>query len=401
MIRLLSINLGNLGSTGKIMYGISEIATKNDYITFCAYPKRDTNATLNKNDYIICNNLFRKIYEKLDGYIGVQNSFSIIPTLFLIKKINKIQPSIIQLHNLHGGYINLLIFFNYLYRKNISVVWTLHDCWAFTGRCPHFVLQRCEKWKTSCKKCTYPKEMYPIAYFDHTKLMWEKKKKLFTKLKNLTIVTPSFWLADLVKESFLKNYNIKVINNGIDLEIFKPRESNFREKYKIENKFLILGVSNAWGYSKGLDVFIKLSKELDEQYQIVLVGTNNYIDKMLPKNIITIHRTDNQKELAKIYSIADIFVNPTREDTFPTVNIEALACGIPVITFNTGGSPEIIDSKSGFVINSNKIDDLKEKIIELKENNLFKKDDCINRARLFNQKDRFKEYIDLYNEILK
>lgn len=187
--------------------------------------------------------------------------------------------------------------------------------------------------------------------------MWQLKKKWFTGVKNMTIVTPSRWLARLAQESYLKEYSIQVINNGIDLNVFKPTQSNFRERYEIPaEKHIILGISFAWGYRKGLDCFVEMAEKLGEQYQIVLVGTDDEIDKNLPHNIISIHRTQNQKELAEVYSAADVFAMPTREENYPTVNMEAIACGTPVVTFRTGGSPEMLDDKTGIVVEANNIE---------------------------------------------
>jgi glycosyltransferase involved in cell wall biosynthesis len=219
---------------------------------------------------------------------------------------------------------------------------------------------------------------------------------LFTSIENLTIVTPSNWLASIVKQSFLSDKRVEVINNGIDLTVFKPTSSNFIEKYCLQNKKIVLGVAFDWGARKGLDVFIELSKLLDNTYQIVLVGTNSQVDKQLPSNIISIHQTNNQTELAEIYSVADVFVNPTREDTFPTVNIESLACGTPIVTFNTGGSPEIIDETCGVVVNKNDVVGMKNAIINVCENNLFSVESCVNRAKNYDMYDKFNEYVTLY-----
>ena len=219
-------------------------------------------------------------------------------------------------------------------------------------------------------------------------------------MKNLTIVTPSQWLADLVKQSFLKDYPIKVIHNGIDLTVFKPTPSDFRKKYGIpENKFILLGVAFGWGARKGLDVFIELAHRLNkEKFQIVLVGTDNNVDKQLPQEIISIHRTQNQAELAEIYSAADLFVNPTREENYPTVNMEAIACGTPVVTFRTGGSPEILTERTGSIVDCDDIDALQKEIERICETKPFSKEDCITRAKEFDENVRFKEYLELYKE---
>ena len=229
--------------------------------------------------------------------------------------------------------------------------------------------------------------------------MWQLKKQWFTGIKNFTIVTPSKWLAGLVKESYLKSYPVKVINNGINLNVFKPRKSDFREQYSIPpSRIIVLGVAFGWGYKKGLDCFIELAKELDkEKYQIVLVGTDDKVDEILPDNIISIHRTENQDELAEIYTAADVFVNPTREEVLGLVNIEAQACGTPVITFNTGGSPECVDENSGFVVDS--FDEL----LEVLNNRQYVEATralCIKSSRRFYDKMKYGEYLNLYNEVI-
>lgn len=401
MKRIVSINLGNSESTGNIMRGITNSAIDLGYEAICAYPLRLKNNKILDKDIVICGIFHNLLSGMIDRLIGISNCGSFFSTWKLIRKLEKFHPEIIHLHNIHGGYINLPMLFRYMKKNNISLVWTLHDCWAFTGRCPHFVLSKCEKWKTGCYSCPFPKNYYPATLFDTSKVMWKLKKKWFTSLKDVTIVTPSKWLAELVEKSFLKKYPIKVINNGIELEVFKPKESNFKKKYKIEKKFVILGVSSGWSPRKGIDIFIKLSKELNENYQIVLVGTNDKIDKILPKNIISIHHTHNQEQLIEIYSAANVFLNPTREDTFPTVNIEALACGIPVITFKTGGSPEIIDNLSGIIVECDDLVGLKHAIELTCENKKFLKKDCLKRAKFFEKQKRFTEYIKIYDSIIE
>ncbi len=293
--------------------------------------------------------------------------------------------------------MNLPMLFDYIKRHHVHVIWTLHDCWPFTGRCPYFDIAKCDKWKKGCGNCPYPKDSYPPSLVDKTAKMWKLKKKWFTEVKNMTIITPSQWLADNVKESFLKDYPVKVINNGINISVFKPTESGFKQEYGIGNKYMLLGVADSWGVRKGLDVFVELSKRLDStKYQIVLVGTNDSVDKQLPDNIISVHRTQNQKELAEIYTSADLFVNPTREENYPTVNMESIACGTPVLTFRTGGSSEIMDETCGAVVDCNDIDALESEIIRIAEEKPFTLEKCLRRAKQFDQNERFMEYIDLY-----
>lgn len=399
-MKLVSINSSNFGSTGNIMTNISDLATQNGFEAYICVPKsRDNSVKKVKNQIFIGNRFSRNIHLKAAEITGLQGCFSILSTYFFLKKIDKVKPDIIHLHNLHNCYINLNMLFNYIKRHNISTIWTLHDCWGFTGQCPYFTLAKCDKWKTGCYKCPQYKQ-YPKSYIDRTKTMWKLKKKWFTGIKSMTIVTPSKWLADLVQKSFLGEYPVKVINNGIDLSVFKPIESDFCKKYNCVGKFILLGVAFSWGKRKGLDVFVELSKRLDNHYQIVLVGTDENVDNILPENIISIHHTRNQQELAEIYSAADLFVNPTREEVFGLVNIEALACGSPVITFNTGGSPECVDETCGSVVDCDDVDALEKEIIRVCTEKPFSKEACLNRAKRFDVNQRFEKYVKLYSDIV-
>lgn len=396
---ILSINLGNFSSTGTIMREIAKKSEAAGYRVFQAFPDNDRNKPLLKNDIIICSKLSKKISEHLGILTGFYGCFSYFATKRFIKKAKRINPDIIHLHNIHGGYINLYLLFKYIKSSGASVVWTLHDCWGFTGHCAYFDMAGCEKWKTGCNNCPQLNE-YPRSNCDRTKIMYNLKKKWFTGISNMTIITPSQWLARLVKQSFLSEYPIKVINNGIDLSVFKPTESDFKKIYNCEEKFVILGVAFGWGKkSKGLDVFIELSKRLDERFRIIIVGTDDVIDEKLPKNIISIHRTQNQAELAKIYTIADLFVNPTLDENYPTVNMEAIACGTPVLTFNTGGSPEIPNDTCGVIVAKNDNDEIYEQIIKICSEKKFSLQACLERAKSFKMDDKYSEYVELYKKL--
>ena len=281
-----------------------------------------------------------------------------------IKKVKEYDPDVIHLHNIHGYYINIEILFNYLKEVDKKVIWTLHDCWAFTGHCSHFDYIGCDKWKAECEKCPQKKE-YPSSILkNNSNWNYEKKKQLFTSVNNMTIVTPSRWLSNLVKESFLNKYPIKVINNGIDLGIFKPTKSNFREKHNLQDKIIILGVASVWTKKKGFYYFIEVAKKLNDSFKVVMVGISEKQKTRLPKNILAISRTNNAKELAEIYSAADIFINPTLEDTYPTTNLEAIACNTKVITFDVGGSKEAVLDNNNSIVNGRDCDSLIDKIID-------------------------------------
>ncbi len=398
-MKIIEINSVNSGSTGNIMIGIAEIAAKQGHEVLICVPKSRGNLTRKlENQILIGNRLSRNIHLALGTLTGYQGMFSVLSTYHFIRHLKKENPDLIHLHNLHNCYINLPMLFGYIKKQEIPVVWTLHDCWAMTGQCPYFTMAKCEKWKTGCHDCPQL-DIYPASKVDRTATMWRLKKKWFTGIKNLTIVTPSKWLAGIVSESYLKSYPVKVIYNGIDLNVFKPRTSNFRSKYHIENQYIILGVAAGWGKRKGLDVFIELASKLDDRYQIVLVGTSE--ETKLPENIISIHHTQNQQELAEIYTAADIFVNPTREEVLGLVNIEALACGTPVITFDTGGSPECIDVTCGRIIPVDDIETLVNEITNICTQTPYSEKSCIKRANQFAKRERFTDYIILYEHLNK
>ena len=283
------------------------------------------------------------VYTRITDKTGFASTLS---TRKLLNWLDEIEPDIIHLHCIHGYFINISLLFTYIKEKNIKVIWTQHDCWAFTGHCAYFDACGCEKWKTGCHDCeqltTYPAS----RLMDNSKWNWKTKKELFTGA-NVTVVTPCEWLSELVKISFLREYPIRVIYNGIDTNVFKPTKSYFKKKNEIEAKKMILGVASEWTERKGLRDFIELDEMLDKkEYVIVLVGVSKKQVENLPKDIIALNRTNNIKELVEIYSAADVYFNPTYEDNFPTTNLEATACGTPVITYDTGGSPESVDPRA-------------------------------------------------------
>lgn len=387
------------GSTGKIAKGIHDACQNAGIECITAYRYHEDKNRIPDDAITVSSWWDCHVHNRLARYTLLQGCFSQSRTALFLKKISAFKPDIIHLHNLHGSFINLPMLFSYIKKNNIPVVWTLHDCWSFTGQCPYFDITKCDKWKTGCHHCPQIGG-YPKSIVDNTRLMYRLKKKWFTGIKNLTLVTPSEWLAGLVKESYLKEYSVQVINNGIDFSLFRPVESDFRQKHQIGDKKIILGVAFGWGERKGMDVFCKLAETLGEQYQIVLVGTDAAVDQKLPGNIISIHRTNDQQELAQIYSAADVFANPTREDNFPTVNIEALACGTPVITFRTGGSPEIIDGTCGSVVECDDVEAFEQEIIRVCNDKPYSQEACIKRAYQFDQKDKFKEYVKLYEDMV-
>ena len=295
-----------------------------------------------------------------------------------IEWVKTYNPDVIHLHNLHGYYINIEILFNYLRNCGKKVIWTLHDCWAFTGHSAYCDAIGCEKWKICCNHCPNKKE-YPRSYIDRSEKNWKRKKDILTGIANLTIVTPSYWLADLVRNSFLAEYPVEVIHNGIDTNEFHSVKSNFRDDYGIGDKFILLGVATSWNNMKGLTDFIKLADMLNDRYQIVLVGVTQEQKKAIPGKIKAIERTNSIRELANIYSAADLFLNLSYCENYPTVNLEAIACGTPILTYRTGGSPEIAEKYNGMVIERGDLTAVVEAVKTYKKEGINNKNPMIDR----------------------
>lgn len=402
-MRVVQINGGVFGSTGSIMFGIAEQLERSGGECICFSPVTVTNRIKEPDHRYEKIGTFnsRRLNVLLGRITGSDGCFSLFVTLKLIKKIKRFSPDIMHLHNIHGGYVNIPLLFRFAEKHNVRVVWTLHDCWAFTGHCPHYDMIGCKKWQTECHDCPIWRE-YPQSVFDNSKRMFHLKEKWYGNFNSLTLVTPSRWLAEQVEKSFLSHCRISVINNGIDLDTFKPKPTNFRVEHDMtDEQIMLLGVSFVWNDKKGLDVFKQLSERLDpDKYRIVLVGADKSVIASLPENIIAIERTQNKDELVEIYSAADVFINPTREDTFPTVNIESLACGTPVITFDVGGASETIDKTCGEAVPKDDINFMEEKINYVCDRKPFSENNCRQRALKFDKKDRFKEYVELYRSIM-
>jgi glycosyltransferase involved in cell wall biosynthesis len=384
------------GCTGRIVLGIHNVLVAQGCESAIAWGRINTVPesvrTIQIGNYIDqqLHGLYTRITDKCGfGSRRVTQEF--------IKKIEEYKPDLIQLHIMHGYYINLEILFKYIKKKNIPVVWTFHDCWAFTGHCPYFDLVGCDKWKTGCHDCQQKKH-HPTSWLvDNSEWNWKKKKELFNGIGNFTIVTPSEWMAGLVRQSFLKDCRIEVINNGINLNDFKPTQGNVYDKHDInKGKKIVLGVSSSWVKSKGIEDFTLLAERLPTDYQVVLVGLTKEQKESLPSNIIGIQRTDSVHELAELYTAAEVFVNPTYEDNYPTTNLEALACGTPVVTYRTGGSAEAVqESGCGEIVDQGDIEGLKSAIMcqckNQKENrSLYKCDEYLN----------YQKYYKLYQKML-
>lgn len=395
-MKILQINsVCGRGSTGRIVTDIADTLRKNGHESYVAYGYGDSNEP---NSYRMESNLYLKyniLKTRLFGKHGFYNKGA---TKGLVDWITQVDPDAIHLHNIHGHYLNIDMLFCFLKSRQKPVIWTLHDCWSFTGHCAHFDYVGCERWKTECKQCPQQRK-YPDSWLlDRSQESYRDKQGLFTSLDKMILVTPSKWLANQVKQSFLKDYPTITINNGIDLNTFKPTGANIRDKYGLKDKFIVLGVANYWDETKGLHSFSYLSRILDDKYQIMLVGISQRQRRKLPSNIICVQKTSDLETLAGIYSTADVFVNPTLEDNFPTTNLEAIACGTPVITFDTGGCKEIIDDYTGTVIPQGDMKTLIEsikKICTSGKNQFYSK--CIQKAqKKFNRTNRYHDYLNLY-----
>ncbi len=395
-MKILMVNVVcGIRSTGRICTDLAQILEKQGHTVKIAYGREHAPEEFKRYEMKIGQDFDVKLHGLKARMFDAAGFGSIHATKKFIKWIENYDPDIIHLHNIHGYYINIEVLFSYLKSCNKRIIWTLHDCWAFTGHTAYCDSIECTKWENGCGKCPLLKS-YPKSYLDFSKKNWIKKKRLFSDIPNMTIVTPSKWLAKLVKKSFLKNYDVKTIENGIDTSVFSYRPSDFRKKHNLFEKFILLGVATSWDDMKGLSDFIKLAEMLDDQFKIVLVGLSKDQLSQISKNILGIQRTSNLQELVEIYSAADLFLNLSYCENYPTVNIEAMACGTPVLTYRTGGSPEIVEKNGGFIIDRGNIQEVYDKIVFLKNNEL--KRVCIQKME-YDKKEACEKYLELYKNI--
>ena len=404
MPKLLQINItANWGSHGRIAEGIAQQAISQGWESHIAYG-RWANASQSQ--------LFR-IGSMADEYLHVAATrltdshglHSRRATRKLISYIHALRPDVIHLHNIHGYYLNYPLLFQFLSGAGIPVVWTLHDCWSFTGHCAHFMTVGCKRWMTECHHCPL-KRAYPQSFLlDASARNYQRKRKAFLSVTRTVIVTVSQWLDDVVSESFLNALPRRLIYNGIDMSRFciLPDGKGVLRKYGIPtDRHIVLGVASKWYRQKGIDDFFRLRRMLADDFSVVLVGLDKKQAKALPAGIIGVQRTDDVGELARLYSEASVFFNPTWEDNFPTTNIEALACGTPVVTYRTGGCPEAINDRNGCVVEQG---DIEAAVAAVKRLCNADRDSVRQECRQsvvhrFDQQERFKEYIDLYRRIL-
>lgn len=395
--KLVQINTVCNGSTGNIMGSIQKEAIAQGFEAISFYGRRKGYRFMPCEKFgnwisfwthVIVNTLF-----------DMQGAASVYYTKKMVNRLRELRPDIIHLHNLHGYYLNLSILFRYLDEEYTGkIFWTFHDCWPITGHCPYFVQAGCEKWKQECYRCPN-KKVYPISYgLDHSKENYEWKKDMFSRLNHLTIVCPSKWVKQTVEQSFLKDKSAVVVSNGINQDLFFPRtETTALEKYGIPyDKKIILGVASIWEPRKGLNDFLALSKVLSDEYRIVLVGLSKKQKKRMPSNIIGILRTENQEELAQIYTRADIFINPSWEETFSLVTVEAMACGTPVIAMRSSAVQELVKKENGILLENNNMEGYLNAIWFI-ENHTWKKEVVQNSVRNYTIGNMTKRIIELYD----
>lgn len=408
MGKLLQINpvIKENTSTGRIMRELSELAKACGWESYAAFSGgRDKARNTSFQPLPVGGKLSVIIHAIATRVFDAHGLASWCATKRFIKKIKQIKPDIIHIHNIHGYFLNYKILFKYLKESKIPVVWSIHDCWLFTGHCYSFQAVGCEKWKSGCGECPQ-KRAFPASYlFDRSAKNYRDKKEAFTTLSNITFVAISKWMRNELKSSFLSSKQIEVIHNGIDLELFKPSENqNIKEVYGFGNRHVILGIASIWLKEKGFDDFIKLSEKLSDNEVIVMVGRMTAQQKQaLPQKIITIPRTSDAEQLAQIYSCATAVVNATWQDNYPTINLEAIACGTPVITYKTGGSVESISPKehTGHIVERGDIDGIVKALREIETiDRGFIRDCCRDHAiKNFGKRERYMEYIELYNKL--
>jgi len=400
-IVLLQINVdANNGSNGSIARDIGTIALSKGWDSYIAYGRSSIPCD---SQLIRIGNVFDiRLHGLLTRLFDIHGLGSIIVTKRFIKKVKKIKPDIIHLHNIHGYYLNYKILFEYLKENSIPIVWTFHDCWPFTGHCGHFVKYKCAKWKTECNNCPAVHD-YPASwFFDRSTQCYNLKKRLFTGLESIHIATVSQWLQGLAQQSYFKKYPIHIIYDGIDVDSFCYRESNLRKQYNIENKVVVLSAAASWSRSKGWNDYIKLSGKMPDNYIIMLLGVNNEMIKKLPANIIGVPRVEDKKVLAEYYSMADVLLNLSYQETFGMTTAEAMACGTPGISYNVTACPELITKETGLVVDAGNLSQVLSAINKIVKNGKEKYSAACRKRVVenFNYKEVNKKYFEIYNEIL-
>lgn len=407
MKRLLQINpvLRTSTSTGRIMQEIGELAMQNGWESHVAYSKGRDGLKASTSHTLPIGNRWSVALHGLETRLLDRHGLgSTQATHRFVGEIERLRPDIIHIHNIHGYFLNYRVLFDYLSRCGIPVVWTVHDCWLYTGHCYYYTYADCDRWQTGCHDCPQQHE-FPASWLrDRSARNYADKKAAFTSMPKdkLVIVPVSQWICDEMQRSFLRGYDFRVIHNGINTSVFEPcATQEIRDRYGLGRKHVLLGVASIWSEEKGLDDFMRMSRQLNDDEVIVLVGITEKDRKRLPPHIIGIRRTENTRQLAELYSVADAFINPTRQDNYPTVNLEAIACGTPVITYRTGGSVEAVTDDTGFIVDTGDIEGLLEAARTASHRGKTYYRPLCRRYALdhFNKEDRYADYLRLYDEL--
>lgn len=401
MPTLLQINVdANNGSNGSIARDIGSIALSKGWKSYIAYGRRaipcDSQLIRVGNDFDV------KLHGILTRIFDIHGLGSIINTYLFIRKVRKIQPDIVHLHNIHGYFINYRILFNYLIKSAIPIVWTFHDCWPFTGHCGYFEAYKCEKWKELCHNCPGVHDYPSSLFIDNSKFNFTLKKKIFTSAKKLHITTVSSWLSRLVKQSFFSGYPITVVYDGVDTKTFHYSESNLRKEYGLEDKFVLLSAAANWTTTKGWNDYINLSRLLPADCVIMLLGVKDDEMKDLPKEIIGISRVEGKQKLAEYYSMADILLNLSYQETFGMTTAEAMSCGTPGISYNVTACPELLTPETGIVVEPGNLNQVIDAISTIKRNGKeYYMDSCRQRAlKVFDSQKVNMLFFDIYEEMI-
>lgn len=409
MKKLLQINpvLRVNTSTGRIMQEIGELAMQNGWESYIAYSRGRDGIKPCRSHLLPVGDRWSVAWHGIATRLFDRHGLSSDrATRQFIRQIEELQPDIIHIHNVHGYFLNYKILFNYLAQCHIPVVWTVHDCWLYTGHCYYYSFAGCNKWKTGCRECPQQNKFPTSWLFDRSRRNFLDKKTAFTSIpqERLTIVPVSEWIKGEMQQSFLKGYDMRVIHNGINMEVFDVYDTEeIKNKYQLNGKHILVGVASIWSREKGLDDFIALSGMLNEDERIVLVGMDAENQKRLPANITGIRRTENIRQLAELYAAADVFVNLTWQDNYPTVNLEAIACGTPVVTYRTGGSIEAVTEHTGLVVEQGDLKGIVRAVRTIEgRGKEYYRQPCRNYALAhFNKEERYADYLKLYDELLK
>lgn len=392
-------------STGRIMQEIGELAMRNGWESYVAYSKgRDGIRTCASHTIPVGNKWDTWMHGLETRLLDRHGLASVSVTYDFIKHLKEISPDIVHIHNIHGYFLNYPVLFEYLSKSGIPVVWTVHDCWLYTGHCYYYSYIQCNKWESGCGDCPQKRKFPASWWLDRSARNYQDKQEAFTSMPygKLTIVPVSDWIRGEMSRSFLKGYPFRVIHNGIDTEVFTVYGADeVKRKYGWQGKHVLLGVASIWSEEKGLPDFIKLAQQLRDDEMIVLVGVTEEQKSQLPQNVYGIRRTENIRELAQLYSAADVFVNPTWQDNYPTVNMEAIACGTPVVTYRTGGSVEAVTEDTGFIVEQGDVKGLLDSVRVIEQyGKHYYADRCRKYALAnFRKEDRYADYLNLYEEL--